>query len=266
MCVEASANFRHHWRKENKYFASFRQSKQRIIIVYLQQSISFCLAITNKLSSFSNRTNNDVKWDLLIVESDHDELIAGNDMPMQRWVFLMQLSHPKDHQNKKLHSLKQLSLIAYLLIMIHQLEGILLIRIKSYYISNSYETKSKTFVIKNDFCWIEASVNSKTNQSLFSVSWYQWRALSNLHAKLAWWIARRPHVSWMITFQISFSCRIGPFAVDQVSRMKQPFQLFTNEFLTSSLQCAFVTERSCITWERWARISIAVCNWCEVFR
>lgn len=41
--------------------------------------------------------------------------------------------------------------------MIHQLEGILLIRIKCYNVRDSYEAKSKTFVISYDFCWVETS-------------------------------------------------------------------------------------------------------------
>lgn len=44
----------------------------------------------------------------------------------------------------------------YLLIMIHQVEGILLIRIKCHNVSNSYETKSKSFVIGDDFRRVEA--------------------------------------------------------------------------------------------------------------
>lgn len=43
--------------------------------------------------------------------------------------------------------------------MIHQMEGVLLIRIYWQNISYSYETKSKSFVIVNDFSWIEASAN-----------------------------------------------------------------------------------------------------------
>ena len=43
--------------------------------------------------------------------------------------------------------------------MIHQVEGILLIRIYWQNVSDSYKAKSKSFVIVDDFCWIEASVN-----------------------------------------------------------------------------------------------------------
>lgn len=45
------------------------------------------------------------------------------------------------------------------------MEGILLIRIKCYcYISYSYETKSKSFVIGDDFRGIETSVNRLINK------------------------------------------------------------------------------------------------------
>ena len=43
--------------------------------------------------------------------------------------------------------------------MIHQVEGILLIWIYWQDVSDSYKAKSKSFVIVDDFCWIEASVN-----------------------------------------------------------------------------------------------------------
>lgn len=55
-------------------------------------------------------------------------------------------------------------LISYLLIMIHQMEGILLIRIKCNDIGYSYETKSKSLVIGDDFCRVEASVNESINE------------------------------------------------------------------------------------------------------
>jgi hypothetical protein len=42
--------------------------------------------------------------------------------------------------------------------MIHQMEGVLLIRINRQNISYSYKTKSKSFVIVNDFSRIEASI------------------------------------------------------------------------------------------------------------
>lgn len=90
MCIEACTNFRHHWKNK---VASFELNNRRSL-AYLLQSISFCLAITNTLSSFLSRTNNDARWDLYYVESDHDELIAGNDMPMQLWVSLALLNHP----------------------------------------------------------------------------------------------------------------------------------------------------------------------------
>ena len=67
-----------------RYWGQRKEFQIEIKNVYLPQSISFCLATTNTLSDFLSRTNNDVKWDLYYVESDHDVLIAGNDMPMQR--------------------------------------------------------------------------------------------------------------------------------------------------------------------------------------
>lgn len=45
--------------------------------------------------------------------------------------------------------------------MIHQLEGILLIRIECNNVGYSYETKSKTFVVGDDFCWIETSTKRR---------------------------------------------------------------------------------------------------------
>lgn len=56
---------------------------------------------------------------------------------------------------------KTTNLATNLLIVIHQLEGILLIRIIRYNICNSYEAKSKTFIVGNDFCWIEAPAKRK---------------------------------------------------------------------------------------------------------
>jgi hypothetical protein len=81
----------------------------------------------------------------------------------------MQLSHPvgegKTNADTENNGEKQ----SHLLIMIHQMEGVLLIRIYRQNISNSYKAKSKSFVIVNDFCWIEASTREKNGHVFISL-------------------------------------------------------------------------------------------------
>lgn len=148
--------------------------------------------------------------------------------------------------------------------MIDQVKGILLIWIKCYNISDSYETKPKSFVIGDDFCGIEASVNFCIIDAHFRQFSYQ---RTNLHAKLAWWIARSPQVNWMITFQISFSGRMGPFAKRSSSHVRACSRIVNlQKFLTSSLQCTFVAEGSGIARERWPGGSIAIADRSKIFR
>lgn len=82
--------------------------------------------------------------------------------------------------------------LLHLLIMIHQMEGVLLIRIYRQNISNSYKAKSKSFVIVNDFCWIEASARIWKNAEFEEDLWW---VLSHLLCLRSSFVTCKP--SWL---------------------------------------------------------------------